>query len=108
MKAHGNECCHRPRQSRRGWAGGASGGVLFAVLAALMPKCPMCIAAWLGVIGLSGLAARVDPRALWLAVALLVGVAGAAVVLRLGRGPRPEARSHRFLVHDHTKKGDET
>jgi hypothetical protein len=75
--------------------------VLFAVLAALTPKCPMCIAAWLGVIGLSGLAARVDARALGFAAALLaalsVAALGAAVV-------------HRFPGRDttNTKEGDHT
>ena len=65
---------------------GAVGGVLFAALAALMPKCPMCIAAWLGVLGLSGLAARIDPQALWLAAALVVAALGAASTHRfLGR-----------------------
>jgi len=106
MKAHGIECCHGPGESGRGWARGAVGGVLFAVLAALMPKCPMCIVAWLGVIGLSGLAVRVDPRALWLAAALAVGVAGAAIVPRLRRGPRPSARFQRLLAHDETKKSE--
>jgi hypothetical protein len=95
MKAHGIECCHHPSKSRGGWARGAVGGALFAVLAALMPKCPMCIVAWLGVIGLSGLAVHVDPRALWLAAALATGVAGAAIV-------------HGFLGREDTKKGDET
>src|SRR3954464_3028979 len=42
-------------------------GALFAVFAALQPKCPLCVAAWMGALGLSGLAARVDSRALWLA-----------------------------------------
>jgi hypothetical protein len=47
----------------------------------------MCIAAWLGVLGLSGLAARVDPRALWLAASLAVAVVGSATAYRfLGRG----------------------
>ena len=98
MKAHGIECCHVPSTSRRGWAPGAFGGALFAVLAALMPKCPMCIAAWLGVIGLSGLAMRVDPRALLalaLAAALASGATGAAIV-------------HRFLGREDTRKGDES
>jgi hypothetical protein len=95
MKAHSIECCHRARKFRNSWSGGAVGGVLFAALAALMPKCPMCIAAWLGVLGLSGVAARVDRRALWLATALVVAVAGAAI-------------THRFLGRGDTKKGDET
>jgi hypothetical protein len=88
MKARSIDCCHtRARNSRTGWSRGAVGGVLFAVSAALMPKCPMCIAAWLGVLGLSGLAARVDPRALWLAAALSGAALGAAIAHRLlGRG----------------------
>jgi hypothetical protein len=94
MKTHGIECCHRVRTLPSRWSPGAVGGVLFASLAALMPKCPMCIAAWLGMLGLSGLAVRVDRRALWLAAALAVAVAGAAI-------------AHRFLGRGATKKGDE-
>jgi len=60
-----------------------TGGVLFAVLAVLTPKCPMCLAAWLGALGLSGLAARFDPRALWLAAALAVAASGALIAYRL-------------------------
>jgi hypothetical protein len=56
--------------------------MLFAGVAVLMPKCPMCIAAWLGVLGLSELAARVGPRALWLVVALAVAASGALLVHR--------------------------
>jgi hypothetical protein len=51
-------------------------GLLFAAFALLMPKCPLCIAAYLGALGLSGLAARVDPRVLW-----LVGSAAVALVV---------------------------
>jgi hypothetical protein len=68
----------------------AAGGVTFAVLAALMPKCPMCIAAWLCVLGLSGLTARIDPRALWLAAALAMAVSSALLV-------------HRFLAWKETR-----
>jgi hypothetical protein len=80
MKAHGIGCCQR--KPRRGWA---TAGVTFAVLGGLMPKCPMCLAAWLGVLGLSGFAARIDPRALWLAAALAVAACSAFVVHRLVR-----------------------
>jgi len=62
--------------------------VLFAALAALMPKCPLCIAAWLGVLGFSGLAARVDPRALWLLAALAAAAAVASIVHRFPRRRR--------------------
>ena len=89
MKTQGIGCCQRAND-RRGWA---AGGVLFGGLAVLMPKCPMCIAAWLGVLGLSGLTARVDPRALWLAVAFAVATSGASLVHRLaGRRRYHEAR----------------
>jgi hypothetical protein len=57
--------------------------VTFAALAALMPKCPLCVAAWLGVLGLSGLAARTDPHGLWLATALAVAACSALVVHRV-------------------------
>jgi hypothetical protein len=78
MKAHDTGCCQRATK-RRGWA---AGGVIFAVLAALMPKCPMCIAAWLCVLGLSGLASRIDPRLLWLSAALAVAASSALLVHR--------------------------
>lgn len=85
----GQGCCGRGN-NRRGWA---AGGLLFAGLALLMPKCPMCIAAWLGVLGLAGLAARVDPRALWLAVALTLAASGALLVHRfVGRRRDHESR----------------
>jgi hypothetical protein len=78
MKAHDDGCCQRATR-RRGWA---AGGVIFSVLAVLTPKCPMCIAAWLCMIGLSGLAARIDPRALWLAAALAVAASSALLARR--------------------------
>jgi hypothetical protein len=55
----------------------------------------MCIAAWLAVVGLSGLAARVEPRTLWLAGAIALSAASVALV-------------HRFLGRDKTKRGVET
>lgn len=80
-----SECC---RNSRTGLKRTVLGGTLFTVLAVLMPKCPMCIAAWLGVIGLSGLAEVVDPRALWLIAALMVSVGGMAMVHRFTQSPK--------------------
>jgi hypothetical protein len=50
----------------------------------------MCIAAWLGVLGLSGLAPRVELRVLWLATALVVAACSALVV-------------HRFLTWKETR-----
>jgi hypothetical protein len=68
----------------------------------------MCIAAWLGVLGLSGLAARVDRRALWLAAALAVAALGAAIAHRfLGRGDT-KSRAARPKGSGATTKGDET
>jgi hypothetical protein len=64
--------------------------VTFAALAVLMPKCPVCLAAWLGVLGLSGFAARIDLRALWLATTLAVAACSALVV-------------HRFLTWKETQ-----
>jgi hypothetical protein len=49
-----------------------------------MPKCPLCIAAWLGVFGLAGIATKVDPRLVWIAAAFVAGIAGAGIVFRLG------------------------
>ncbi len=79
MKAQGTGCCQRTTK-RGAWA---AGGVTFTVLAALMPKCPACIAAWLAVLGLSGLAARPDPRVPWLVAALAVAAGSALLVHRI-------------------------
>jgi hypothetical protein len=79
----GGCCSHGSEQPRSRWARRTVRGVLFAALAALMPKCPICIAAWLGALGLSGLAARVDPCALWLAGAAVLALAVAPLVHRL-------------------------
>ena len=95
MKAHSSECCHGARRSRSLWPRGAVGGALFGLLAVLMPKCPLCIAAWLAVFGLSGLAARVDPRAIWLVAAFALALAAAAIV-------------HGFLGRDDNNEGDGT
>ena len=77
MKAHANACCRR-----NGWA---TGGAIFTLGAVLMPKCPLCITAWLAVIGLSGLAAHIDPRTLWLVAALAVAGSSALLVHRISR-----------------------
>jgi hypothetical protein len=77
MKAHDIGCCQRAT-ARHLWA---AGGVIFAVFAALMPKCPMCVVAWLCVLGFSGLAARVDPRALWLAAALAMAAVSSTLLV---------------------------
>jgi hypothetical protein len=50
----------------------------------------MCIAAWLGVLGFSGLAAHIDLRVLWLATALAVAACSTLVV-------------HRFLTRKETR-----
>jgi hypothetical protein len=78
MKATDTGCCQR-RSKRRGWA---AGGATFAAGVALMPKCPVCAAAWLGVLGLSGLTASIDGRVFWFAMAL---VAAACSVLAVQR-----------------------
>jgi hypothetical protein len=70
------DCCDGHRRPPSRCAHGTVRGALFAAFALLMPKCPLCIAAYLGALGLSGLAARVDPRVLW-----LVGSAAVALVL---------------------------
>jgi hypothetical protein len=86
MKAHGIDCCQRT-PTRGGWA---AGGVTLTALSALMPKCPMCFAAWLGVLGLSGLAARINLRVLLFATAFAVAACSALVV-------------HRFLTGKETR-----
>ena len=42
-------CCHveTERRPRRGWWRSAGGGVSSGVLLVLLPKCPLCIAAYL-------------------------------------------------------------
>jgi hypothetical protein len=89
MNAQSVGCCQRANNRRARTAG----GLLFAGIAARTPKCPVCIAACLDALGRSGLAAHVEPRALWLAVALAVAASGALLVHRLvGRRRDDEAR----------------
>jgi hypothetical protein len=76
MKA--TDCCHVHRRPPSRWTHGVR-GLLFAAFALLMPKCPLCIAAYLGALGLSGLAARVDPRVLWLVGSAAVALVAATV-----------------------------
>jgi type III secretory pathway component EscS len=78
--------------------------LVFAGLAALVPKCPLCVAAWLGVIGLSGLATRIDARALGFATALMAALSIAALSAAVGA-----VLIHRFSDRDmtNTKEGDE-
>ena len=83
MNVHGTACCKSVRASR--WRRGALGGAVFTVLAALMPKCPLCVAAWLGVLGISGLASSVDLRVLWLAAALALGLVSSTIIHRFQR-----------------------
>lgn len=78
MKTHGVECCLGARSSSPRGSRGAVLGLVFAALAALVPKCPMCVAAWLGVVGLSGVAVHLEPRTLGFATALLASLAVAA------------------------------
>jgi hypothetical protein len=78
MKAHDSSCCRR-LSKRRGWA---AGGATFAAGVALIPKCPLCAAAWLGVLGLSGLTGTIDGRAVWLAIALVAAACSTLAVQR--------------------------
>jgi predicted transporter len=74
MKA---ECCQRSRTSRK-LARGTVGAGVFAAFVALMPKCPVCMAAWLTALGLSGIAPHVGPRSLWVGGAAVMALAAAA------------------------------
>jgi hypothetical protein len=78
-----SDCCRSPQKSRTRWARGTLRGALFAVFGALLPKCPLCVAAWMGAVGLSGLAARVDPRALWLAAVTALTLVAAPLITRV-------------------------
>jgi hypothetical protein len=106
MNAQSIKCCQHGRAKR--WMRGAVGGATFAILAALMPKCPMCIVAWLGVLGLSGLAAHVDARALWLGAALALAACFALLAQRERRSDGPRAPRFRKSVRDLRARRRET
>ena len=111
MKTRGVECCFGAHpSSRRGARRAGALGLLFAALAALIPKCPMCLAAWLGIIGLSRLALHLEPRTLGFATALLASLAVAAlcaaVIHRIvGSTPTNTANNANTV---NTAKGDRT
>jgi len=111
MKTHGVECCLGARPSVRRGSRRAVLGLVFATLAALIPKCPMCVAAWLGVIGLSGLATRIEPRTLGFVTALFaslaVAVLSAAIIQRLV-GSSDTADIANTTDTSNTAKGDRT
>lgn len=54
-----NPCCHRFRKTRR--AGRFAGALVPGVLLALMPKCPLCFAAWAAALGIALPAAAAEP-----------------------------------------------
>ncbi len=111
MKTHGATCCRGVRTSSRRGSRSAVLGLFFAVSAALIPKCPMCVAAWLGVIGLSGLAARIEPRTLGFATALLASLAvaalSAAIIHRL-LGPIDTTNTANTANDTNNAKGERT
>ncbi|WP_158750096.1 hypothetical protein [Acidobacterium sp. S8] len=77
MNAHA--CCgHKAAAARRGLWRSASGGVISGVLLVLIPKCPMCIAAYVALIG--GVGVSVSTAA-YLREAMIVLCVGAMVLL---------------------------
>ena len=80
-------CCAPPRSPKAAW-----GAFVPAIAAILAPKCPLCLAGYLSLVGLgSGAATFAAPllRPLGLALAL---VAAAVIVVGLGRRARLSAR----------------
>jgi hypothetical protein len=86
--------CVRPRRAAPSAKPGAAtyGLALSLGLAALVPKCPMCLAAYLSLFGLGGgLAAYAYPFLRPLSV-LLVALAAGALLFRWARAARGRAR----------------
>ncbi|HEY1954549.1 MAG TPA: hypothetical protein VGH28_03040 [Polyangiaceae bacterium] len=80
-----NECCGRRRVART-----ASSAIVPGLVLALAPKCPMCVAAWLSVFGVSaGVAVGIAPWLRPLAFALL----GVTAVLTMRAWLRARRRS---------------
>jgi hypothetical protein len=57
-------CCHAERElrPRRGWWRGASGCVSSGALLVLLPKCPMCVAAYVALWTGAGVAMPIATR----------------------------------------------
>jgi len=83
-------CCERSRREggRRGWRFGAGGCAGSGLLLALLPKCPLCLAAYLGLWMGAEWAGRVAREAKPALLALLAASAGWLAwraVMRAGR-----------------------
>jgi hypothetical protein len=83
-------CCagegRRRRLARR--LSGAAASLLPGVGLALLPKCPMCLAAWLTLLTGVGVSAAAAARIRGLIVAFLVGALAFASLLRVRRALR--------------------
>ena len=79
------ECCGRSRVARRaGWS------VLPGLLLALAPKCPLCLAAYLSVLGVgAGAAQAIAPWIRPVAASLLVLALGLTVAAWISYRRRP-------------------
>lgn len=90
-------CCHAEteRRPRRGWWSGASGCVGSGALLVLLPKCPMCLAAylalWMGAGAAMPVAMRMRPLLEVVFVASVVLLIVRFVAMRFRQG---DSRSH--------------
>jgi hypothetical protein len=79
-------CCYRPkppplRKRGGGWS------IVSAILLVLMPKCPMCVAAYLGLVGMCGTGSFLKPAwGLPLSLAFLAVPLVVLIVRALGSG----------------------
>ena len=73
------------RAARHGRAGGVASSVGAVLCALLLPKCPLCVAAWLGAAGLGAGAATLVAPLVRPAALLLAAMALLALAWSLGR-----------------------
>jgi hypothetical protein len=102
-------CCTgegRPRRLARRLSGAAASLVPGAVLV-LLPKCPLCLAAWLTLFTGIGVSAAAAARLREISIVFFVGevAVGVAQIIRRRQHATPRPRIHNLFADCHSAKG---